>query len=151
MQKKSWKRLLKGVLLTVILQVFCVVMLGMAGGINAYVFCLLGTLAIQMWLAKLIEFKQRTFGRYLRDYLPALAVTGIILLLDALPALIWYYYIIRSISENADIDKSIFIEMFYSSYILVPFGFPIVQLAAAVLCFLIAVVFAIADYIARRR
>lgn len=151
MRKKPWKRYLIGGLLMLGLQLFCLLMQSYYGAVlYAYGFNFVLSLGIMMWSAKLFEDKQRTFGRYMRGYLPYLLQTVCVIAADLL------FIFVVSRTEPVSMLKSFYssadmMKILFFSFAAAGLPYILIQILCAAVGFLIACGFSLADFISRRR
>ncbi len=133
-----------------LLQVFSILIQARGGFFYAYGFNFVLSLGIMMFSAKLFEDKQRTFLRYMRDYLPYLLQTVCVIGTDLLLALLAMH-----LSSKLYMPDHLFsadtVTIILFAFVSGGMPYILIQILCAAVGFLIAAGFSIADYINRRR
>jgi hypothetical protein len=133
-----------------LLQVFSILIQARGGFFYAYGFNFVLSLGIMMFSAKLFEDKQRTFLRYMRDFLPYLLQTVCVIGTDLLLALLAMHLSSKLYMPDYLVSADTVTIILFA---FVSGGMPyiLIQILCAAVGFLIAAGFSIADYINRRR
>ena len=150
MRRLGWKRYLIGSALMLLLQVFSILIQAQGEMLYAYGFNFVLSLGVMMWSAKLFEDRQRTFGRYMRGYLPYLLQVVCVIATDFLIVFLVSrtepVSPLKSFYSSADMMKVLFF-----SFAAAGLPYILIQILCAVIGFLIACGFSLADFINRRR
>lgn len=148
MRKLGWKRYLIGGLLMLLLQAFSILIQMRGEFFYAYGFNFVLSLGIMMWSAKLFEDKQRTFLRYMRDFLPYLLQTVLVIAVNILIMILVANAPYHMPDQLRTVDV---LTVVARAYVTAGLHYIVIQILCAAIGFLIAAGFSLADFIKRRR
>ncbi len=149
-KKRAWMRYVWCGIAMFLLQVFSILIQARGGFFYAYGFNFVLSLGIMMFSAKLFEDKQRTFLRYMRDFLPYLLQTVCVIGTDLLLALL-AMHLSSKLSMPDHLVSADTVTIILFAFVSGGMPYILIQILCAAVGFLIAAGFSIADYINRRR